>query len=106
MTIEVIGAIAFVLGLFSLFAGSTNLIVYIFFAATLLGAAAAVVLDSLGGTTVQPAHLLLGFLTLKLLSKPHVRAGVLRAVAFGSPGFWLLATAGYATLTAYLMPRL
>jgi hypothetical protein len=106
MTIEVIGAVAFVLGTFSLFAGSPNLILYVFFAATLLGAAAALVLDSLGGTTVQPAHLLLGFLALELLSKPHIRAAIVRAVSFGTPGFWLLATACYATLTAYLMPRL
>lgn len=56
MTIEPIGAIALVFGLIGLFL-EPSFIVYVFFAATLLGAAAAVILTSLGGITVQPAHL-------------------------------------------------
>ena len=105
MTVELIGVITVVLGLIGLYAEPT-FIVYAFFGMTLLGAAGAIILDSLGGTTIQPAHLLLGFLAVKLLGNRDVRVGVLRAVAIGSPGFWFLVTAGYATIGAYVMPRL
>lgn len=104
MTVEPIGVIALLVGMIGLFV-ERSFIVYAFFASTLLGAAAALILESLGGTTIQPAHLLLGFLTMKLLGSRDIRAGALRAVAVGSPGFWLLVTVGYATITAYLLPR-
>jgi hypothetical protein len=105
MTVELIGGIALILGLIGLFLEPT-FIVYVFFASTLLGAAGAIILDAIGGTTIQPAHLLLGFLTLKLMNSRDVREGALRAVAVGTPGFWLLVTMVYGTMTAYLMPRL
>jgi hypothetical protein len=105
MIVEPIGVIAFALGMIGLFAES-SFIVYVFFGATLLGAAAAVILNNLGGTTVQPAHLLLGFLTAKLLRSRGVRIGALRAVAVGSPGLWLVITTVYAAIAAYVMPRL
>jgi hypothetical protein len=105
MTVEPIGLIALVLGLISMFL-EPAFIVYIFFGSTLLGAAAALTLPSLGGATIQPAHLLLGFLTVRLLSIRDVRDGIIRAASFGSPGFWLMITAGYAVLTAFIMPRL
>src|ERR1700730_8906471 len=105
MTVQLIGGIALILGLIGLFLEPT-FIVYVFFASTLLGAAGAIILDAIGGTTIQPAHLLLGFLTLKLMSSRDVRQGALRSVAVGTPGFWLLVTMVYGTITAYLMPRL
>jgi hypothetical protein len=105
MTIELVGVFAFALGVIGLFAGP-SFIVYVFFGSTLLGSAAAMILDSLGGTTIQPAHFLLGFLTVKLVANRDVRAGMLRAVSIGSPGFWFLVTAVYATITAFVMPRL
>jgi hypothetical protein len=105
MSVELIGAIAFVLGLTGLFV-EQSFLVYVFLGSTLLGAAAALILDSLGGTTIQPAHLLLGFLTVKLLASRANRVGALKAMTFGSPGFWLLLTTLYATITAYVMPRL
>jgi hypothetical protein len=105
MTIELIGAITLVVGLIGLFA-HPHFIVFAFFASTLLGAAAALILTSLGGTTIQPAHLLLGFLTVKLLGDRDIRMRALEAASPGSPGFWLLVTVGYSTVTAFLMPRL
>ena len=105
MSVELIGVITFIFGLIGLFVGP-NFIVYAFFGSTLLGAAAALILDSLGGTTIQPAHLLLGFLAVKLLGARDARLGSLKAITFGSPGFWLLATTVYATISAYVMPRL
>jgi hypothetical protein len=105
MTIELIGAITLVVGLIGLFA-QPNFIVYAFFASTLLGAAAAFILTSLGGTTIQPAHLLLGFLVVKLLGDRDIRMRAIEAASPGTPGFWLLVTVGYSTVTAFLMPRL
>src|SRR4051794_33519692 len=105
MTVELIGAIAVLLGAIGLFLDA-NFIVYVFFGSTLLGSAAAFILDSLGGTTIQPAHLLLGFLAIKLLSSRDVRIGVARSIAMGQPGFWLVLTTCYAAVGAYVMPRL
>jgi len=105
MSVELVGVIAFALGLTGLFVGPSFL-VYVFLGSTLLGAAAALILDSLGGATIQPAHLLLGFLTVRLLVSPETRTGALRAIAFGRPGFWFLVTTLYATISAYAMPRL
>ncbi len=41
-----------------------------------------------------------------MLASRENRAGALKAITFGSPGFWLLLTTLYATMTAYVMPRL
>jgi hypothetical protein len=105
MTVELIGAITLVFGLIGLFA-EPSFIVYVFFASTLLGAAGALILDAVGGTNIQPAHLLLGFLTIKLLANRDIRDGALRAITFGRPAFWLLVTTCYSTITAFVMPRL
>jgi hypothetical protein len=105
MSVEPIGLLALLVGIIGLFV-EDSFIVYAFLASTLLGAAAAVILTALGGATIQPAHLLLGFLTVKLMRSPDVRTGALRAVRLGSPGFWLLITAIYTAITAYLLPRL
>jgi len=105
MSIELIGVVALVLGVIGYFA-KPNFIVYAFFGTTLLGAAAAIILTGLGGTTIQPSHLLLGFLGVKLLASRDTRLAALRAMSRGSPGFWLVITAGYAAIGAYMMPRL
>jgi hypothetical protein len=105
MSVELIGVVALGFGLVGLFV-RPSFMVYVFYAATLLGAAAALILTFLGGTTIQPAHLLLGFLTMKLLGSRDVRASMLRIIAFGSPGFWLIITTGYAALSSYALPRL
>jgi len=105
MSIELIGVIALVLGVIGYFA-KPNFIIYGFYGATLLGAAAAIILTDLGGTTIQPSHLLLGFVGVKLLASRDTRLAALGAMSKGSPGFWLLITAVYATIGAYMMPRL
>src|SRR6185437_2342006 len=83
-----------------------SFIVYMFFCATLLGAAAAFVLPSLGGTNISPAHLLLGFLTVRLLRIPQISSKSVEGLGFGYPGFWLLLTVIYSSFAAYLMPRI
>jgi hypothetical protein len=105
MQIEAIGAIAVVCGLIGLLAGRA-VAVPVFFVSTLLSAAAALILPSLGGANIQPAHLLLGFLALAVLASPASlrRAGT--ALAFPNCGFWLLLTAVYAILSAMFLPRI
>jgi hypothetical protein len=68
MTIEIVGLIAAALGILGLVAGPAFM-VFLFIVSTLLGASAAFVLDSLGGASISPAHLLLGFLVVCLMSR-------------------------------------
>lgn len=105
MTVELIGVVALLLGIVGLFLPAAFL-VYVFLISTLLGAAAATVLTSLGGTNISPAHLLLGFLTVRLLSEPSVRHQALRGILFGRPGFWLVLTGLYCVISAYFLPRI
>ncbi|QDL98013.1 hypothetical protein [Rhodopseudomonas palustris] len=105
MTIEVIGMITLALGVISLFR-PVSFIIHAFVCSILLGAAAAFTLPSLGGTNVTPSHLLLGFLTIRLLSEPACRGRVAESVAIGTPGFWLALIVVDCLVSAYFMPRL
>ena len=105
MTIELIGIIALAVGVLSFFFDS-SFIVYAFFAATLLGSAAAFVLNSLGGTNISPAHLLLGFLAARLLRDRRIYQQTIEAIAPGRPGFWLLLAVTYSAISAFFLPRL
>jgi hypothetical protein len=78
----------------------------IFFSSTLLGAAAAIILTSLGDANIQPAHLLLGFLVVAVLANRDVLHAVPLALAFPRAGFWLLLTGGYVAISAMIFPRL
>jgi hypothetical protein len=105
MTVELIGVIAFVTGLISIFRPPT-FIIYTFACSTLLGAAAAFNLDSLGGQSISPAHLLLCFLIFRLLIERDIRAKALEMIELGRPGFWLMLTVILSLFTAFFMPRL
>ncbi|MDX6710284.1 MAG: hypothetical protein QOH96_1300 [Blastocatellia bacterium] len=105
MTVELIGIIALAIGCLSSFFEAA-FIVYAFFCATLLGSAAAFVLSSLGGTNISPAHLLLGFLAVRLLRDRRIYQQTIEAIAPGRPGFWLLLTVIYSAVSAYFFPRL
>ncbi|WJR81406.1 hypothetical protein [Bradyrhizobium sp. NP1] len=105
MTVELIGIIALAIGLGSL-KYDPKFIVYAFIFSTLLGSAAALILDSLGGTNISPAHLLLGFLAFRLMANRVYFNNALRGFAVEQPGFWLLLTTLYAVISAYVMPRI
>jgi hypothetical protein len=105
MTIEPIGILALLSGIVSFFL-PTSAIVVIFVCSTLLGSSAALIFKSLGGINIQPAHLLLGVLGLRLLGDPAIVARAKKVLAFGRPGFWLLVAVLYSTITAYALPRL
>ncbi|MBY0383506.1 MAG: hypothetical protein K2W78_16560 [Xanthobacteraceae bacterium] len=104
MTVEIIGFITLVVGIAGLFL-QPSFIVYVFMASTLLGAAAAFILEAVGGTNISPSHLLLGFLSLTLLSQPDIRRNALTSIQSGGASFWLLVTLIYSLLSAYFLPR-
>ena len=105
MSIEGIGLLAIALGIFGFFAGP-NFAVYTFVLSTLLAAAAAITLPSLGAANIQPAHLLLGFLVIALFSRRGYLSRTLGSLVFPRPGFWLLLAVCYGVASAFLLPRL
>lgn len=105
MQIELIGVVAFIVGLISLGRGP-GFAVYMVFLSTLLGASAAAILTFMGGATLQPAHLMLGFVLLKIGSNPYRLADGLASLRFPRPGFWLLITVLYSLVGAVLITRL
>ena len=105
MTIELIGFLTLVIAFVGMFR-DPSFLVYSFFGATLLGSAAAFILTSLGGTNISPAHLILGFLALKLLLDKSISKNAFDGLAPGLPGFWLLLTVIYSVLSAYFLPIL
>jgi|HubBroStandDraft_4_1064222.scaffolds.fasta_scaffold00284_9 hypothetical protein len=105
MQVEAIGAITLALGLIGWIAGH-RFAVPVFFASTLLSAAAALILPALGYANIQPAYLLLGFLALPAAASSASLSRAGSALAFPNAGFWLLLTAVYATLSAFFLPRI
>jgi hypothetical protein len=105
MTIEIIGVIAFAVGFISIFRPPT-FIIYAFACSSLLAAAAAFNLDSIGGLSIQPVHFLLSFLVFRLLSEREIRKNIVDALEPGRPGFWLALTVISSLITAFFMPRL
>lgn len=105
MEIETIGLV--VLGLSFLgWSFGPSLSIPVFFASTLLGSAAAIILTGLGGATVQPAYVLLGFLVAAAFANRDLAGAAAYAVSFPRAGFWLLLTGAYAVASAAIFPRL
>ena len=104
MTFEFVGAAAILAGLSSLLLGR-GFAIHAFLACTLLGASAAFVLTALGSATIQPAHVLLGFLLL-VAYRATGGAILLRAVKPPSAGFFLGLTVLYGVASAFFLPRL
>ena len=103
MNVEFIGLITLVLGTIALFAGPVFACL-VFVPMTLLGSAGAVLLGGAG--TIQPAHLMLGFVALCVFVQPAMPAAALRSVYFPQAGFWLLAFIAYAVTSAFFLPRI
>jgi len=105
MRIETIGLITIALGLLGWVLGP-GFAITVFFISTLLSAAAAILLTSLGEANIQPAHLLIGFLAAAALVQPATLRSVGRSLVFPREGFWLALTAVYAVLSAVFLPRI
>lgn len=105
MQVEPLALVMIAVGFVGLWAGPSVLI-GAFFVSTLLGAAAAITLTSLGSANVQPAYLMLGFVVLYALAQRPVRSAAIASLAFPNEGFWLAITALYAVLSAAFLPRI
>jgi hypothetical protein len=79
---------------------------YLFCPATLLGAAAAVKLPSIGGPSIQPAHLLLCFLAVSVLCRPSLVQAALKSLVFPNAGFWFTLFVVYGCISAFFLPRI
>lgn len=102
MSIPVIGILTLMVGFLSLRKdpafGYTFLI-----CSMLLGSAAAMLVPGLG--TIQPSHLLLGFIFLLMLKTPSILSGSKGVVKFPSAGFWLACTCLYGVASAFFFSR-
>ncbi len=105
MDIQLIGLVFFAVGI-SFFKYGANFAIKMFVPSTLLASCAAFIVPGLGAATVQPAHLLLGFLTLCVLKNKHYWKPMLNCMTFPREGFWLVAIAVYGVVGSYLFPRI
>jgi hypothetical protein len=105
MTIEVIGVITALAGLWALWRGPVAAL-WLLSLSILLGAAAAFKLPALGDASVPPALVVVGFFALSVALRPGIRASAIESLAPPGPGFWLLLFAAYAVTSAFFMPRL
>ena len=103
VSIELIGMITAVFGIVAVLRGPAFGLAT-FVPMTLLGSAGAVLLG--GSGTIQPAHLMLGFVFLSFLLHRNRGFDVAAAVRFPGAGFWLVSFTAVAIVTAVLMPRL
>jgi hypothetical protein len=102
MSIEPIGLITILLGLFCLRLGYIATATT-FVLATLLGTAAAMLI---GAANIQPAHLFLVFLAVALFGHDREKTAAIDALTFPKPGFWLACLVIFGVFTAFAFPRL
>lgn len=102
MSLEPIGAITLVLGLFCLMVGYRATTV-VFVMMTVMGSAAAILI---GGANIQPAHLFVLFVALATLLWRRMAVDSLDALRPPEPGFWLLCLVLYGAASGYILPRL
>jgi hypothetical protein len=103
MTVEIIGIVTLAVALIGMYCDPW-FIVTAFILATQLGSASAFNLQSVGD--ISPAHFLLGIVALKLLINKTILQRIIRDIAPGRPGFWLLLAVIYGLASAYFMPRI
>jgi hypothetical protein len=103
MDLQAIGLLSLALG----WAAFVNVPLAIsgFVISTLLGSAAAIIITSVG-ISIQPAHLLLGFVFGALLFQRDFRHAAIGSVQPPNDAALLAATVIYGAVSAYFMPRL
>lgn len=96
MEIQGIGVVTLLFGLTAF--GYPNAAFAAFVASTLLGSAAALFI---GAANIQPAHVMLGFLALGMLTNRRA----LQNFELPKAAFWLIGAAFYGIAGAYFLPR-
>ena len=105
MQIELVGIVTLILGIATLWFGP-GFGVAALATTSLLGAAAAVKLPVLGGSSITPGHLLLPFYIWVVGRACGGQLNLLRSFSFPSPAFWLAAFTVFAAISAVFLPRL
>jgi len=105
VSIEAVGFLAILCGIIGIFA-PIEFFIYVFFGSLLIGSAAAIILTSLGSSTIIPPDLLLIFLAVQCFSKRKYFLRVSEILMFPRAGFWLLIFSVYGIVSALLFPRL
>ncbi|MGO7163044.1 hypothetical protein ACCS78_27635, partial [Rhizobium johnstonii] len=105
MSIEPIGFIVLLLGLLSMVNGARFAITTLCLS-TLLGAAAALQLPALGGSSIHPSHLLVLFLVVAALLRPAQTQATLASMAYPGPGFWFAAYILFSVASSFFLPRI
>lgn len=102
MSLEPIGLITFVLGLFCLMLGYRATTIA-FVTVTVMGSAAAILI---GSANIQPAHFFIILVALSTLLWRRMAVDALNALRVPEPGFWLLCLVLYGVASSYVLPRL
>ncbi|MBX5137748.1 hypothetical protein HJB79_02850 [Rhizobium lentis] len=105
MSIEPLGFIVLLLGLLAIVNGARFAVTTLCLL-TLLGAAAALQLPALGGSSIQPSHLLLLFIVAATLLRPVQTQAALASIAYPGPGFWFAAYILFSVLSSFFLPRI
>ena len=103
MQIEPFGFLVLLTGILAL-ALDYRWTIYFAYSLTILGAAAAVLLPVLGGATITPPHLFLGFIVLKALLQGKEAPSTLDFMSLMRPGGWLAFMVGYGIFVAFIAP--
>lgn len=101
MSLEPIGVFFILLGILTLRRGPV-FGVSMLIPCMIFGSSAALIL---AGTTIQPAHLLLGFTAASVLTRPGTWSVVTARLTFPREGFWFVATAAVGVVGALILPR-
>jgi hypothetical protein len=105
MSIEPIGFITILLGFALVYHGARFAITALCLS-TLLGAAAAFQLPALGGSSIQPSHLILAFVALGVILRPREKQAMIESLAYPGPGFWFAAYVLFSVVSAFFLPRI
>ncbi|OCC06050.1 hypothetical protein BA190_04830 [Labrys sp. WJW] len=101
VSLEPIGVFFILLGILALRRGPI-FGVSVLIPCMIFGSSAALIL---AGTTIQPAHLLLGFTAASVLTRPGTWSVVTARLTFPREGFWFVATAAVGIVGAFILPR-
>ena len=105
MSIEPIGFLILLVGVLSMLNGARFAIAALCLS-TLLGAAAALQLPALGGSSIQPSHLLVLFLVMTALLRPVQTQATLSTLAYPGPGFWFACYILFSVVSSFFLPRI
>lgn len=105
MAITVIGFVVLLVGIASVYL-STRAGVLALTVAMIFGAAAAILMPSLGGNSIPPSHLMLVFLAIGILLRPAEAQACLRSLAYPGAGFWFAAFVLFSVMSALFLPRI